>query len=91
MGDFVKIGIKTGLIVVITAAIILVFTSISFPTLDFSLFIQYLKAGYAIAVHWCPVLSVVYPIAIALMGVRIAIWVCHFGLIAVRWIMKVNE
>lgn len=91
MGDLVKIGVKTALIVVITAAIILVFTSVTFPSLDYTLFTQYLRSAYALAVHWCPVLSILYPIAIALVGVRIAIWVCRFGLIAVRWIMKVNE
>lgn len=91
MGDLVKIGVKTALIAVITAAIIAVFTSVSFPALDYTNFAQYLRAGYAVAVHWCPILGTIFPLAIALMGVRVAIWGVHFTLIAVRWVMKVNE
>lgn len=91
MGDLVKIAAKTALIAVITAAIIAVFTQVQFPVLDYSNFVSYLRAGYAVAIHWCPVLATLFPIAIALMGIRVAIWLCKLGLIAVRWIMKVNE
>lgn len=91
MGDWVKIAVKTALVATITVAIVAVFATVQLPSVNVSDLVPYLQKGYAIAVHWCPVLGVIYPVAIALMGLRIAIWGVHFGLMAVRWIMKVNE
>lgn len=91
MTDALKIVAKTALIAVITTAIIAVFTQVQFPTLDYSVITSGLKTAYKIFVHWCPVVSTIYPLALTLMGIRLAIYALKFGLIAVKWVMKVNE
>lgn len=91
MGDIVKIGVKTALIAVITAAIIVLFSTVSIPGLDFSTFGQALGKGLAILYHWCPACSIVVPVATAMFGVYLAILLFEFAMIAVRWVMKVNE
>lgn len=91
MGDFVKIAAKTALIVGITAAIIAIFVNVQIPALDFSLFGQAVGKGLAIMYHWVPGSNVIVPIAFSMMGIQLAIMLFEYAMIAVRWIMKVNE
>lgn len=86
-----KIAAKVALIAVITTAIIALFAGVSIPGLDFSTFSQGLSSALAFAYHWCPGLSVVVPVAIAMAGIYLAILFFHYAMIGVRWIMKVNE
>lgn len=90
-GDIVKIGVKTALIAVITAAIIAIFVSVQIPNLDFSLMGQALGKGLAIIYHWVPGSNVIIPIAFSMLGIQLAIMLFEYAMIAVRWVMKVNE
>lgn len=91
MVEAMKIATKTALIAAIMAGIIAIMVLVKIPTLDFSLITQGLSTALAIGYHWCPGLSVVFPVAISMMGVYFAILGFHFATIAVRWIFKVNE
>lgn len=90
-GDIVKIAAKTALIAVITAAIIALFANVQIPGLDFTLFGQTLGKGLAILYHWVPGSNVIVPIAFAMFGLQLSIMLFEFAMVAVRWIMKVNE
>lgn len=90
-GDIVKIAAKTALIAVITAAIIALFANVQIPGLDFTLFGQALGKGLAILYHWVPGSNVIVPLAFGMFGLQLAIMLFEFAMIAVRWIMKVNE
>lgn len=89
--DYVKMAAKIALIAVITTAIIAVFAVIQFPVPDFTPIFEYAGKGLAIINYWMPFMATLLPIALTLMGVRIAIYLFRFAMIAVRWIMKVNE
>lgn len=91
MADFIKIAAKTALIAVVTAAIIAIFASLTIPGLDFTTFTGGLSTALAIAYHWCPALNIVFPLAVAVAGIVLALYLFHFAMIAVRWIFKVNE
>lgn len=91
MGDAIKIAAKTALIAVITAAIIALFANITIPSLDFTQMTRGLGVALAVFYHWCPVATVLFPIALTMLGLQLAIIVFEFGMIAVRWVMKVNE
>lgn len=91
MGDFVKIGAKTALIAVITAAIIALFANINIPNLDYSSFSQAIGIGLAIMYHYVPVMSILWPIVLALIAFDLAYYAFQLAMIAIRWIMKVNE
>lgn len=91
MGDIVKIAAKTALIAVVTVAIIALFANVQIPGLDFSVFGRALATGIAIVNHWCPATVIIFPVAVAMFGVYLAILLFEFAMIAVRWIFKVNE
>lgn len=91
MVDALKIAAKVALIAVVSAAIVLLFTTVQIPSLDFTLLSQGLGTALAIFYHWVPAASVIFPIAVAMMGLYLAILVFQLGAIAWRWIFKVNE
>lgn len=91
MSDIVKIAVKTALILVITAAILAIFANLHIPSLDFTYFSQGISRALAIMYHWIPGASVIVPIAFTMLGIQVAILTFELAMIAVRWIMKVNE
>lgn len=91
MGDFVKIGVKTGLIAVITAAIIALFANIQIPTMNFTYFSQALGTGLAVVYHYVPVAQVLFPVVLSLLAFDVALRAFNLAMIATRWVMKVNE
>lgn len=91
MGDVVKIAAKTALIVVITGAILALFATVQIPSIDFSVLTTGLGVALAVIHHWIPISTVIIPAAIVMLSIQLAIIVFEFAMIAVRWIMKVNE
>lgn len=91
MVEALKIAAKVALIAVVSGAIIALFTAVQIPGLDFSVFGQALGKGLAIVNHWCPAFAIVFPVAVAMFSLQIAIILFEFGAIAWRWIFKVNE
>lgn len=89
--DYVKMGAKIALIAVITAAIIALFTVVQIPNLDFTLLSTGISTALAIMYHWVPAAQVVVPLAFTMLGVQLAILLFEYAMIAVRWILKVNE
>lgn len=91
MAVTLKIIIKTGLIAVVTAAIIILFATFKIPGLDFTVFTQAIGTGLAVVYHYVPVSQQLFPIAVSLLSLELAISLFQLGMIAVRWIFKVNE
>lgn len=91
MGDFVKIGVKSALIAVITAAIIALFVTVKIPAVDFAPLTQGLGMSLAVLYHYVPVLQIIMPVVLSLLAFEAAVNLFHLAMIAVRWVMKVNE
>lgn len=91
MGDAIKIAAKTALIAVITAAVIALFANITIPNVDYSQFSQALGVGLAVVYHYVPIASVLFPVVITLVAFDLAYRGFQIAMIAIRWIMKVNE
>lgn len=91
MGDFVKIAVKTALIVTIMAGIVVIFATVQIPTLDFTLLTQGLGLALAVLYHYLPIATVIVPLALVILSLDLAIITFRIGMIAVKWIMKVNE
>lgn len=91
MVDALKIAAKVALIAVVTTAIIALFANIQIPAIDFSTFTQGVSTALAVVYHWVPVMTVIFPIALTLVSLELAIVVFQFAMIAVRWVFKVNE
>lgn len=91
MGDAVKIAVKTALIVGITAAIIALFANIQIPSVDYSNFTQAISSGLAVVYHYIPITQALFPLVLALLAFDVALRAFNLAMIAVRWVMKVNE
>lgn len=89
--DYIKMAAKVALIAVITAAIIAIFANVQIPSLNFTLLNQGLGTALAVIYHWVPAAQVIFPIAVAMLGIQLAILLFEYAMIAVRWVMKVNE
>lgn len=91
MLDAVKIAAKVALIAVITAAVLVLFANITIPSVDFSNFSRALGVGLAVAYHYVPASVVLFPVLVLILGLELSIVLFKFAMIAVRWVMKVNE
>lgn len=91
MADWAKILIKTGLIATVMVALFAVFANVQIPAIDYSSLTSGLGVALAVCYHWLPVTSVIFPVAVVLLGVELALLTFRYGMIAVRWLFKVNE
>lgn len=93
MADWVKIALKTGLVIGVMTALWAVFTQIQIPdpTPSFSYVITAAGFGYTFLNYWIPVFSSVWTIVLVLFSLLVALWTFRFATIAVRWLFKVNE
>lgn len=89
--DYVKMAAKLALVAVITAAVLLIFSNVQIPNLDFTLLSSGISKALAIIYHWVPGSNVIIPIAFSMLGVQLAIILFEYTAIAWRWIFKVNE
>lgn len=91
MADWIKIGIKAGLIVTVTALVIIILTQITFPQIDLTAFANGIRVGRAIIEYWFPYMAVLYNIFISLLLIEVAMMGLQVILIGIRWVLKVNE
>ena len=90
MADWLKIAIKTALVATIMAAILVLFTQVKIPSVDFSV-LSGISTFFAVMYHWLPIMQVVWPVVLALLAFEIALLTTKLTLVGVRWIMKINE
>lgn len=91
MADWVKIALKTGLIIGVMTALWAVFTQIQIPTIDYSIVTQAGGTAFSFLSYWCPAFPTIWNISLVMLGVLVALWSFRFATIAVRWLFKVNE
>lgn len=90
-GDYVKMAAKAAALVAGVAIIALVFNSITIPNLDLSQASTYLNTAYTIALHYVPGFTVLWGLGLALLTLELALLGAKLGLIAIKWVLKVNE
>lgn len=91
MADWVKISLKTGLILGVMTAIWAVFTQIQIPDLNYYTVFNGWTTAFALISYWVPAFPTVWNFSLTLIGILLALWTFRFGSIAVRWLFKVNE
>ena len=91
MGDFVKIAVKTAIVATVCVAIYQLFSTIQ---IDYSLntsFTLAIAKAKAIFFHYNPWMQNSWGFVMILCQVALGIWGFYFAMLAVRWILKVNE
>lgn len=91
MAEWVKMGIKAGIVLTVTAMLLFVLTSVPLPSVDLASLTNALGVGKAVLQYWFPSANIMLTIYIALLGLELAIWAVKIALIAIRWVLKVNE
>ena len=91
MGDFVKIAVKTALVAPICVAIYQLFSTITISFPAFTIFIEAIAKGKAILFFYIPWVQTHWSLIMILCQVALGIWGFYFTMLAVRWILKVNE
>lgn len=92
MVEALKIAAKVALIAVVTAGIIALFTSVSvLPEINIIPLRDAVATGKAIANYWFPEFGIWLAVAFGLLGFKLILITFQLGMIAVRWIFKVNE
>ena len=89
--DYVKMGVKAALIAVVTAAIIVLLNVVQIPSFNISAISSYLNTAYTFLTSWCPAVVVLWPLALTLITLELAIMGFEVAAMAWRWIFKVNE
>jgi hypothetical protein len=91
MADWLKIAVKAALVLVVMGIILVLFTSVQIPSVDFSVLSQGLGTALAVVFHYVPVMVVIFPVVLALLAFEVAFFGVRFALIGIKWVMKVNE
>lgn len=91
MADWIKIGIKAGLVITVTAMVLFVLSAVPLPAINTTELANALGVGKAILQYWFPALSIMLTIYVSLLALELAIWGVKIALIAIRWVLKVNE
>lgn len=90
MANWLKIAVKAGLALAISALIFVLFTTVKIPKVDLKIFTQ-LGTFLAVSQHYCPALTVLLPFVFGLLAFELALRGVRLALVAIKWVMKVNE
>lgn len=92
MVDAIKIAVKIGLVALITAAVLVLFTQVTFPAFDTSILVQAVGKGKAILSFYVGDFMPLLALGFGLLTVRfIGIPAVRLVLLVFRWTLKVNE
>ena len=92
MADWVKIALKTGLIVLFTTAIFALFVAVQFPAIELSSeMIQGIGFAKSVAEYWMPNFDMIFQFTIGFVIFYLGIHLVKFSLGAAKWLFKVNE
>lgn len=89
--DYVKMAAKAVALVTGAAIIIVIFSTIQIPNLDISVASDYLNLAYTIGNHYLLGFPVLWTLGLALLALELAFWGAKLSLIAIKWVLKVNE
>lgn len=89
--DYIKMGAKAVALVAGAAIIIIIFNNIRIPNLDISVATDYINTAYAVGVHYVPGFVILWNLGLTILTLEIAMLGVKLALIAIKWILKVNE
>lgn len=89
--DYVKMGVKAAILV--TGALIVInFLNnfwVSVPQMDYVT--SFINKAYTIGHHYIPYWDVLYNTGVMVLNLNLVFYSARLALIAIRWVLKVNE
>lgn len=89
--DYVKMGLKAVALVAGVALIIGFLNSFQLPSVNLSFVGDYMNKIYTIGSHYIPYFQVMWGLGVTLITLNITLYGVKLGLIAYKWVLKVNE
>lgn len=89
--DYVKMAAKAIALVAGAAIIIVIFNSITIPNLDLSAASDYLNIAYSIGNHYLLGFPILWGLGMAILTLEFAELGVRLALIAIKWVLKINE
>lgn len=90
--DAIKMAAKTALIALIVAAVIVLFTQVTFPSFDVSVLVTAVGKGKAILTYYCGDFLPLLVLAFGMLTIRfVGIPAVRLAVYVFRWVLKVNE
>lgn len=92
MVDAIKMAAKIAVVAVATGLVIAVFTGITLPEVNVVKFAEALSKGYAVVNYYAGWLMPLLNLGVLMLALRyVALPTFYLGIIAIKWILKVNE
>lgn len=88
---WVKMAARIAALVAGTAIVVVIFNSISIPTISLDTATTYLNVAYSIGTYYVPGFQVLFSLAITLIGLNLSIFLARISLLTIKWLLKVNE
>lgn len=91
MGDFVKIAVKTAIVATVCVAIYQLFSTITISLPTLTNFTYLIRRAKSLLFFYTPWIEDYWSLFMILCQVAIGLWGFYFSMLAIRWILKVNE
>lgn len=91
MVEALKIAAKVALIAIVTAGIVALFAGLVIPEVNLIPLENAVATGKAIMGYWFPEFGIWLIVGFVLLSFRISLLAFQLGILAVKWIFKVNE
>lgn len=89
--DYVKMAAKGVALVAGVALIIGFFAGFTIPVININFITDYMNKAYTIGVHYIPFFSTLWTLGVALLTLNITVYGVKLALIAIKWVLKINE
>ena len=89
--DYIKMAAKAVALVAGAALIIVIFNTIQIPSLDLSMASDYINIAYAVGAHYVPGFTILWGLGLTILTIDLAILGVRLALIAIKWVLKINE
>lgn len=92
MADWAKIAIKTGLILVLSAGVIVLLVAVQFPAITLTQdMIDGISFAKSFLNYWVPNFSSIIGLALGVIVFELGILTYKFGVQVAKWLWSVNE
>ena len=89
--DYVKMAAKGVALGIGVASIIGFLVGFTIPVLDLSQVTSYMNIAYTIGTHYIPFFQVLWTLGVTCITLSVTLYGIKIALIAVKWVLKINE
>lgn len=89
--SYVKMAAKAVALVAGVGIVLAFLTSFTLPNVNISFISDYMNKAYTIGVHYIPFFATLWTLGVTLLTLNLTIYSVKIALIAIKWVLKINE